>query len=170
MSALSLGTKTLRTLISSPNLSLDHIEETTTALSDALADANDINEAVTSAGQLDSAAEGEVEDELKALIESVEREDQLKKEEAAVEERLAQVQEADRSAEARAAQVGRQQQGSEREPDEQLQAKRRQAAAQEAEKKREVQVEETLDAANAPSEKLQLSRDQASQRTAEPAI
>ncbi|KAK4053122.1 methionyl-tRNA synthetase [Microbotryomycetes sp. JL201] len=72
MQALELGTKTLRSLISSPHLSLEHIEETTGALSDALADANEINEAVTQVGQLDSTLEEEVEAELRELIESAE--------------------------------------------------------------------------------------------------
>lgn len=85
MSALALGTSTLRTLISSPNLSLDHIEETTSALSDALADANDINEAVSAVGQLDGDLESEVEDELKSLVESVEKEERAEKERERIE-------------------------------------------------------------------------------------
>lgn len=85
MQALDLGTKTLRTLISSPSLSLDHIEETTSALSDALADANEINEAVSQVGQLDSTMESEVEDELKELVETAEREERAEQDRKRVE-------------------------------------------------------------------------------------
>ncbi|KAK4058705.1 hypothetical protein OIO90_000149 [Microbotryomycetes sp. JL221] len=82
MQALELGTETLRTLISSPHLSLDHIEETTSALSDALADAGEINEAVSQVGQLDSTMEDEVNAELKELVEEAERERQKQEDEA----------------------------------------------------------------------------------------
>ncbi|KAM0792526.1 hypothetical protein ACM66B_005195 [Microbotryomycetes sp. NB124-2] len=75
MQALELGTKTLRSLIASPHLSLEHIEETTDALSDALADANEINEAVSQVGQLDNSLEDEVDAELKRLIEDAEAEE-----------------------------------------------------------------------------------------------
>lgn len=80
MAALTLGTKTLRTLISSPTLSLDHVEATTSALSDALADADDISRAVDAVGgeALDADMEEEVEGELKELIEADKREEEMK--------------------------------------------------------------------------------------------
>jgi charged multivesicular body protein 7 len=77
MKALELGTSTLRLLISSPTLSLDHIEETTTALEDALADSKEINEAINE-GVLDKGAEEAVEAELKELIRA-EREEEEEK-------------------------------------------------------------------------------------------
>jgi charged multivesicular body protein 7 len=77
MKALELGTSTLRLLISSPTLSLDHIEETTTALEDALADSKEINEAINE-GALDKGAEEAVEAELEELIRA-EREEEEEK-------------------------------------------------------------------------------------------
>lgn len=90
MAALSLGTATLRTLISSPTLSLDHIGATTTALADALADADDINQAVDAGGvALPSDQEDDVERELREMVQAAEVEerkakdlDELRKKEA----------------------------------------------------------------------------------------
>lgn len=74
MAALTLGTKTLRTLISSPTLSLSHIDETTSAMSDALADAEDINTAIKEGGvALPSEQEEEVEVELAEMLKEIER-------------------------------------------------------------------------------------------------
>lgn len=81
MAALSLGTSTLRTLISSPTLSLDHIEATTTALADALADADDINQAVDAGNvALPSDQEDDAERELKEMVEAAELEEKKEKE------------------------------------------------------------------------------------------
>lgn len=78
MQALELGTNTLRVLISSPTLSLDHIEETTAALVDALADSKEINAAITE-GVLDREAEEEVDAELNELV-RVEKDERAKNE------------------------------------------------------------------------------------------
>ena len=73
MAALSLGTSTLRTLISSPTLSLKHIEATTTAFSDTLADADDINQAIDMGGvALPSGQEVDAELELREMVEAAE--------------------------------------------------------------------------------------------------
>lgn len=85
MTAITSATSTLRILISSPTLSLDNIDETTLALSSALADAEEINLAVSAPGlELMAATAGgeegekEVEDELRGLIEEVERDEREK--------------------------------------------------------------------------------------------
>lgn len=90
MAALTLGTTTLRTLISSPTLSLDHIEETSTALSEALADAEDINVAIREANvALPSEQEDEVEMELKELIKESEMAEQKEEEMKKLEKQTA---------------------------------------------------------------------------------
>jgi biopolymer transport protein ExbB/TolQ len=73
MAALILGSKTLRTLISSPTLSLSHIEETSAALSDALDDANEINQAISDVNTLSSEQEDEIDNEFAALLAESER-------------------------------------------------------------------------------------------------
>lgn len=89
MKALELGTSTLRTLISSPLLSLDHIDETTLALSDALADAEEINTAVSAPGVgLLAAQDDEIEAELREMVESAEREEREEAEQVAEQKEL----------------------------------------------------------------------------------
>ncbi|KAM0754088.1 hypothetical protein T439DRAFT_322973 [Meredithblackwellia eburnea MCA 4105] len=78
--ALSLGTTTLRALIASPSLSLENIEATTSALSDALADVEDINQTVNAVGTLASSDEEDVENELKELVKAAEVEEKSKNE------------------------------------------------------------------------------------------
>ncbi|GAA5829656.1 hypothetical protein JCM11251_000237 [Rhodosporidiobolus azoricus] len=84
LTALSLGTSTLRQILSSPTLQLSNIEATTSALDSALVDAQEINGVVDSVNApLLGEVEGEVEEELEALIkEEREREDRKKEEEA----------------------------------------------------------------------------------------
>ncbi|ORY55330.1 hypothetical protein BCR35DRAFT_284434 [Leucosporidium creatinivorum] len=181
MSALSLGTSTLRSILASPNLSLDHIEETTTALSDTLADANDISEAVSAVGQLDSDLEGEVEDELKSLVESVEREERAEKERERVEKEQREREERDKE---RAREIEREQRESERVAleREKLEAEEKQRVVEEKERvrvqedqekkrlaeeetRREEEVAEALKRSEAPSGEVEEKE----QRTAVPA-
>lgn len=92
LAALSLGTSTLRSLLASPTLQLDHIEETTSALSDALEDATEVDDAVNAIGtsQLDVTSQQEVDDEFAQLLaeakedeEKAAREAEARKEEEA---------------------------------------------------------------------------------------
>lgn len=87
MTALNTATTTLRTLISSPTLSLEKIDQTTLALSEALADAEEINIAISAPGREALAAQGgdeEVERELRELVSEAE---ELERVEMEVEER-----------------------------------------------------------------------------------
>ncbi|KAK4701158.1 hypothetical protein P7C70_g5078, partial [Phenoliferia sp. Uapishka_3] len=89
IAALSLGTTTLRTLISSSTLSLEHIEATTTALSDVLADANDIEEAINAGGVLlPSEQEDDLEKELAEMVEAAGAEERQKKDMEELEKRI----------------------------------------------------------------------------------
>ncbi|KAL8293071.1 hypothetical protein RQP46_000765 [Phenoliferia psychrophenolica] len=107
MAALTLGTSTLRTLISSPTLSLEHIEATTTAFADALADADDINQAIEAGSvALPSDQEDDVESELKEMVAAAELEErkekeaeEMRKKQAAEEERRKKVAEEKRKEE-----------------------------------------------------------------------
>lgn len=176
MSALSLGTSTLRAILASPNLSLDQIEETTSALADTLADANDINEAVSAAGQLDSDLEGEVEDELKSLVESVEKEEQAEKERERVEKEQKEREEREKE---KAAEIERSQRESERVALEKekldVAEKRRVGEEKERsreqeetekrrlvdeEKRREEEVAKSLESSAAPSGEVQKEKEQ----------
>ncbi|EGU12344.1 hypothetical protein RTG_01366 [Rhodotorula toruloides ATCC 204091] len=68
MSALSLGTSTLRTILSSPTLQLDNIESTTSLLDETLISAQEVNEAVDSvSAPLAREVEDEVDAELREL-------------------------------------------------------------------------------------------------------
>ncbi|GAA5875386.1 hypothetical protein JCM16303_000606 [Sporobolomyces ruberrimus] len=75
LEALSLGSSTLRSILSSPTLQLSNIEATTSALDETLIAATEINEAVDSVAQLDSGMEMEVEDELRELQERERRDE-----------------------------------------------------------------------------------------------
>jgi charged multivesicular body protein 7 len=81
LSALSLGTTALRSILSSPTLQLSNIEATTSALDDALISAQEVNEAVDSVPTpLTGEMEDEVDAELKALVEEEKREKEEKRE------------------------------------------------------------------------------------------
>ena len=84
LSALTLGTSTLRTVLSSPTLQLDNISELTSALDEQLVSAQEVSEAVdaVSAPERD-ALNDEVEAEWERLVkEEGEREDRQRIEEA----------------------------------------------------------------------------------------
>ncbi|BGO97909.1 hypothetical protein NBRC10513v2_001906 [Rhodotorula toruloides] len=89
MSALSLGTSTLRTILSSPTLQLDNIESTTSLLDETLISAQEVNEAVDSvSAPLAREVEDEVDAELRELVEAEkrkEREEEERKEKERVE-------------------------------------------------------------------------------------
>ncbi|GAA6026769.1 hypothetical protein JCM8097_005848 [Rhodosporidiobolus ruineniae] len=83
LQALSLGTSTLRSILSSPTLQLDNIAATTSALDDSLIAAQEVSDAVEGISAPERAEwEGEVEDELRELQMEEERE----KEESRVRE------------------------------------------------------------------------------------
>ena len=84
LSALTLGTSTLRTVLSSPTLQLDNISELTSALDEQLVSAQQVSEAVdaVSAPERD-ALNDEVEAEWERLVkEEGEREERQRIEEA----------------------------------------------------------------------------------------
>ena len=86
LSALTLGTSTLRTVLSSPTLRLDNISELTSALDEQLVSAQSVSEAVDAVGVPDREAgidENEVEEEWEKLVkEEREREERQRVEEA----------------------------------------------------------------------------------------
>ncbi|GAA6062248.1 hypothetical protein JCM10212_001762 [Sporobolomyces blumeae] len=87
LEALSLGSSTLRQILSSPTLQLSNIEATTSALDEQLVSAAEINDAVLSVSAADrTEIEDEVEAELRELVEADEREQERKKEEARKEQ------------------------------------------------------------------------------------
>ncbi|GAA5971508.1 hypothetical protein JCM11641_000618 [Rhodosporidiobolus odoratus] len=91
LQALSLGTSTLREVLSSPTLQLSNIEATTSALDDALITSQQVTEAVDSAATpLSSEMEGEVEEELKELVEE-EKMEKREKVERTEEERVSEM-------------------------------------------------------------------------------
>ena len=75
--AYELGTSTLRTLLETPSLSLDHVEQTTDALADAMADYRDVNDAIQTGGTsaVQPVDEKELEDELAQLVLSQEKDE-----------------------------------------------------------------------------------------------
>ena len=91
LAALSLGTSTLRSILASPTLQLDHIKETTSALSDALQDANDVDEAVNAVGasQLDATSQQEVDDEFAQLLADAKKDEEKAAEEDASKKKKA---------------------------------------------------------------------------------
>ncbi|BGO89806.1 hypothetical protein NBRC10512_007223 [Rhodotorula toruloides] len=98
MSALSLGTSTLRTILSSPTLQLDNIESTTSLLDETLISAQTVNEAVDSvSAPLAREVEDEVDAELRELVEAEKRkegEEEERKEKERVEEAAKKLEEA----------------------------------------------------------------------------
>ncbi|GAA5913186.1 hypothetical protein JCM6882_005812 [Rhodosporidiobolus microsporus] len=89
LTALSLGTSTLRSILSSPTLQLSNIEATTSALDSALIDAQEVNQAVDAvSAPMVGEVEDEVEEELRALVEE-ERGREEREREREVERKLA---------------------------------------------------------------------------------
>ncbi|BGP23014.1 hypothetical protein JCM10295v2_001907 [Rhodotorula toruloides] len=90
LSALSLGTSTLRSILSSPTLQLDNIESTTSLLDETLISAQEVNEAVDSvSAPLAREIKDEVDAELRELVEAEkrkEREEEEAKEKKRVDE------------------------------------------------------------------------------------
>lgn len=86
LSALTLGTSTLRTVLASPTLQLDNISELTSALDEQLVSAQEVSEAVDAVGAPEREAaidENEVEEEWEKLVkEEEEREERQRVEEA----------------------------------------------------------------------------------------
>ena len=86
LSALTLGTSTLRAVLASPTLQLDNISELTSALDEQLVSAQEVSEAVDAVGAPEREAaidENEVEEEWEKLVkEEEEREERQKVEEA----------------------------------------------------------------------------------------
>lgn len=83
MSALTLGTSTLRSVLSSPALQLDNISELTSALDEQLVAAQEVSEAVDSVSAPEKEAlDAEVDEEWKRLV----KEEQQKEEQRRVEE------------------------------------------------------------------------------------
>lgn len=78
MKSYQSSTATLRTILADPSLNRAHIDETMDALASATADAKDIDEAIRIGGDMASADagidDGELEDELAAMLEEVETE------------------------------------------------------------------------------------------------
>jgi charged multivesicular body protein 7 len=66
LDAYKLGAQTLATVLQSQNLTVERVEETMDAVSDALADQKDIEEAIT--GGVDVSDEDELERELEKLM------------------------------------------------------------------------------------------------------
>lgn len=85
LSALTLGTSTLRAVLASPTLQLDNISELTSALDEQLVSAQEVSEAVDAVGAPEREAaidENEVEEEWEKLVKEEEREERQKVEEA----------------------------------------------------------------------------------------
>lgn len=82
LSALTLGTSTLRTVLSSPTLQLDNISELTSALDEQLVSAQEVSDAVeaVSAPERD-ALNDEVEEEWERLVKEEEEEEERRREE-----------------------------------------------------------------------------------------
>lgn len=98
MSALSLGTSTLRTILASPTLQLDNIESTTSLLDETLISAQEVSEAVDAvSAPLTKEVEDEVDAELRALVEAEkmkEREEEERKEKERAEDAAKKLEEA----------------------------------------------------------------------------
>lgn len=92
LSALSLGTSTLRTVLSAPSLQLDNISELTSALDDQLVAASEVSEAVDAvSGPERQQVDAEVEEEWELLV----REEEGREEERRVEEARKRLEEAE---------------------------------------------------------------------------
>jgi len=76
MKSYESSTTTLRAILSHPSLQRDKIEETMDAMFSATEDAKDIDETIRLAGDMGNQTvdEGELEEELKALVQEAERE------------------------------------------------------------------------------------------------
>jgi len=91
MKAYETSTTTLKRLLSHPSLQRDKIEATMSALEDATADHEEIDEAIRLGGEGIAAATGtvidddEIEEEIQRMIEEKEREEAEKKEREAIE-------------------------------------------------------------------------------------
>lgn len=100
MSALTLGTSTLRTVLASPTLQLDNISELTSALDDQLVAAQDVSGAVDAVSAPErKALDDEVDEEWQRMV--------REEEEAAAEEQKRQEQEQERDRERERVEAGK---------------------------------------------------------------